>query len=238
MRLYSIGIAGALIILAIFLVGCTNSPNTEDTQGKILDSCRPIVQKCFETNTSDAKDISVELCDFDKKKEFYDVVTGLYYKDSKKYCDWLNVTTEEFCSEEYYDILVEYLQERLSGSFDFECKEIDIPLKAAVIHGKDDYSIHCKWAYHKFDVNEIERIADEELSQGDKEIQIIVASPEGIITDITKLEILKEHKNWTFVLKESREALEYKVYYSDGKYHIARALLDDKGILRYENYTK
>lgn len=239
MKLYTIGIIGGLILLVVLLVGCTGSQNTDeyDTQEKILNSCRPIAEKWFVTNMSDAKDITVELCDFDKKKEFCDVVTGLYYKNDKKYCYWLNVTTEEFCSEEYYDILVQYLRERLAGSLDIACKEIDIPLEAAVIHGKDDYSTRCKWAYHRFDVNEIATIADEEMSDGDKDIQIIVNAPDKVVADIAKLEILKSHTNWRFILQESRDALEYKVYYSDGKYHIARALLDDKGILRYDIYA-
>lgn len=238
MKLYIIGIVGALMmILGVVLVGCTRSENATDKQEKILGSVRPIAEKWFETNKYDAKDISVELCEFDKKNEFYDVVTGFYYKNGKKYCYWLNVDTEEFCSEEYYDILVQYIQERLSDVFEIECKEIDIPLEEAVIHGKDGYSTRCARADHKFAANELESIADKEMSKDDMEIRIIVAKPDKIIANIEVLDILKEHSNWTFVLQEDREALEYRVYYSEGKYHIARAFFDDKGILQYEINT-
>lgn len=229
-----IGIVGALIILVALLAGCTSNGNTNDTQEKILANVKPIAEKWFEANKPDVKDISVEL---DKKREFYGVVAGSYYKDSKKYWYWLNVDTEEFCSEEYYELLVQYIQERLLDGLGIECKEIDIPVEAAVIHGKDGYSTSCPWTYYRFSTNEIADIADKEMSKGDKEIRIIVPAPDKMIADITVLDILKEHSNWTFVLQEDREALEYRVYYSDGKYHIARAFYDDKGILRYENTT-
>lgn len=237
MKSYIIGIAGALILLGILLAGCTGSGNPADTQEIILDRVKPIAEDWFDANMPDAGDISVELCGFDRKKEFYDIVTGLYNKNGKKYCYWLNVDTEEFCSEEYYDILAQYIRERLSESLEINCKEIDIPLEAAVIHGKDGYSTRCTWAYHKFAANELEAIADKEMAEGDKEIRIIAAAPDQIIADISVLDTLKEHRNWTFILQEDREALEYRVYYSDGKYYIARAFFDDKGILRYEIYT-
>lgn len=237
MKLNITGIAGTMIVLVMFLAGCTISRNTYDMQEEILGSTKPIAEKWFEVNMSDAKDISVELYEYDKKKEFLDVVTGFYYKADKKYLYWLNVDTSEFCSEEYYDILVKYIQKNLSDRLSINCKEIDIPLENAVIHGKDNYSISCKWAYHSFEVDELEDIADKEMSGGDKEIRIIVAAPDKVIADIEVLDILKEHKNWTFVLQEDRESKEYRVYYSDGKYYIAKEFVDDKGIMRYEINT-
>ena len=164
-----IGIVGALIILVALLAGCTSNGNTNDTQEKILANVKPIAEKWFEANMPDVKDISVEI---DKKREFYGVVAGSYYKDSKKYWYWLNVDTEEFCSEEYYELLVQYIQERLLDGLGIECKEIDIPVEAAVIHGKDGYSTSCPWTYYRFSTNEIADIADKEMSKGDKEIRV------------------------------------------------------------------
>lgn len=234
MKLKIVGVVGTLMLLVLFLAACTKSENTDDTQETILSSVKPTVEKWFETNMADAEVISVESCGFFKKREFYDVVTGVYYKNSKQYCYWLNVDTEEFCSEEYYDILVQYIQEHLIESLTFDCKEVDIPLESAFIHGKDDYSTQCKWAYHSFSESELEDIADKEMSNGDKEIQMIVDAPDKIVADVTALDILKEHENWTFVLQEDRESLEYRIYYSEGKYYIARAFFDDKGIRQYE----
>ncbi len=236
MKKHIIGIAGTIFILGVLLGGCTSSVNTEDTS-EITSQAKAKTEKWFEANMIEAKGISVELCEYDKKKEFYDVVTGIYYKTDKKYCYWFNVDTEEFCSEEYYDTLVQYIRERLSADMKIEYEEMDIPVEAATIHGREGYSTRCTWAYHKFATDELETIADHEMASGEKEIKIVVAAPDKIINDIETLVILKEHPNWTFVLVENREALEYRVYYSDGEYHISRAFIDDRGILRYEIST-
>lgn len=247
MKSYIIGIVGALVIAAAFLAGCTSSRNMDEIQERVLDSVKPSAEKWFETNMSDANNISVELCGFDWKKESCDIVTGYYDKDDSQYRYWLNVVTEEFCSEEYYDILEQYLQEWLADSLGADGTaieglksngmEFDIPLEDAVIQGKDDYSVRCRWAYRRFAADELETVADQEMSRGDKEIRVVGTAPDEIIAEIEKLAILKEHGNWTFILQEERDALEYRVYYSDGKYHISRAFLDDKGILQYEKST-
>ncbi len=98
-----------------------------------------------------------------------------------------------------------------------------------------EISKECYLAYEMFDPDALGEITLEKLSADHVVIEILVDDAEKMLRDMSSFGFLREHENWTLALKEDRDSLlDYRVYYADGRYSIARAFFDGKDRLQYQ----
>lgn len=244
----------ASLFLMTALVGCIDQQCSEELKDKIIERCTPLAESWIKNNISDVTDVTVELFELNPVEVCYDVVVGKYTKDDKEYFYHLNVDTEEFVSDEYYQILYNGMESILSDTLTFDYEFLYFHLDGSEIHGKvvsdqnnnqkrDELKTHeitrnCGDSYKWFDIDKLTDIAHEKLSEKSFDINVQVENAENILADTSLLSFLKEHKNWELVLKDNpRPELDYRIYYKDGQYQVFQAFLDDKGQIQYKSYV-
>ncbi len=241
-----------LLLPAVLLCGCESKADLEALKERVLGRCTPLAEAWFRENLPDAKELSVEPFFFSRSEVCFDIVTGQYTGNGKTYWYYLNVDSGEFCSEEYFESLYASMKSYLTGLLTMKYEWIYFPPEETVLHGRvadasdrgyreypsGDYEISQKFfhAYRKYAPEELPGIL-EEIFSADYEWQVTLKKPKQVLADLSAIDFLKEHTNWTLVLMESAgEQLDIRVNYEDGKWRVAEAFYDDRGIRQYRIY--
>lgn len=240
----------ALLLAMGALTGCNNQQSSNELKTEILERCTPLAKHFFAVTLPDATDVTVDLYFITWGECCYDVVQGFYTRNEETFSYYLNVDTNEFYSNEFYDLLDNYVTAELAKLMNLEGAVIGFPLEDATIHGTvvsdqnfnkkrpepEVYEVtgRCPGAYRRITSGELPGLCAELFATEHFEITVRVSAPEDLFDDPTHLYFLKNHPNMVVWVKITSEAdPDFKVYAKDGVLYSETITYDEKGRPEY-----